>query len=743
MPSLKGKIRKLTASKISTVDNAEIFAWDKWLRMPVSEIWEVKPLFSRLGKTEDIVLSISPPESSGFKCSIAKVKTYKSSKKISSFKSRSNMVFFQFGKTTSHNISIKFKHELEEIFSAVVISRQGDVQLKTEGPQNKPAAVQLSPSITDIPFQLSYMHSTGDGKISSTEDVDFGFGNFQAVNYETNLSVEDSKEINYNIELPDVIDYLSRLLPKIYKISLLSTFEEMIAGVDSFLIKIDLLDSLPATYQSSFNNISVPDFYFSSLKNEMISTVDKKIYIEKLSPLNVHFDKIYFPEMLSDNKAASSDLSPQFYFTLGVKGKDIFTYAVGNADHLLQPKSKKASIKIKAPAAAPVIKQPTPGRDKTQLSGVKIIDNWIDLDKEQKLEYEQELFHAQSQIWDIYQTGNPYRLQAKVFTLIHQLKQILNFSSKGNSSIKSRLLLSQLKTLQSSGEKAIIFSQYDKFGTQKLSDILNAAGIKFVSCLPGAFQNELDDNVKKFEKDSSITALLMAAKAVPPKIHLKAFNAAIHFDQWWVPVSQWQLEDKIINGNDSAVRIVNYFTKDTIDETIKAKLEQHGLLNKNMVEFVGADSFSKLLTENDWFDIFKLQPEKKNKEIQEKISPGDFLKLSDEIIMEKTALLLGSIGFKNISGWSRSEKDYSIIKGSYLKKGQPHEMTGLYFHDMAVPEENSLNEIIDSEAKAKDEKLFIFCPYKKFKSIQPPVRESASIVDSSALFNYLRIFRII
>ena len=95
MSTLKNKIRKLTASKISTVDNAEIFAWDKWLRIPSHDSMEIKPMFSTLCKTDMIDLNIQSPDTSRFKISIRKVKTYKSSQKLYNFKSRSNLVFFQ------------------------------------------------------------------------------------------------------------------------------------------------------------------------------------------------------------------------------------------------------------------------------------------------------------------------------------------------------------------------------------------------------------------------------------------------------------------------------------------------------------------------------------------------------------------------------------------------------------------------------------------------------------------------
>ena len=739
MSTLKNKIRKLTASKISTVDNAEIFAWDKWLRIPSHDSMEIKPMFSTLCKTDMIDLNIQSPDTSRFKISIRKVKTYKSSQKLYNFKSRSNLVFFQFDKTSSHNLPVKFNQELKQIFSAVITNEPDSVILKVEVQQKKPAAKQLNPVIMSIPVGISYLGKTG--KTYSTNNVDFSFRINKSEDYKTAIRVTSSEGIEYKIDSPQVIDYLSRLLPKVYKISLLDTFEEIKSGVKNFLIKVDLLDEPPKIHQTLFDSISAAGFAAFHFKNEISSSIDKRIYIEKLSPLYVHFDKIYFPELLNaETSTFSSQNNIDFRFLL--PEKNLFTHSVESVNDLLQPKLKTAKKKENTTLINSALPLHSPYKSKDQFAGIERIDYWIELDKEQRLEYDQEFFHAQNQIWDIYQTGNPYRLQAKVFTLIHQLKQILNFSSKAKSSKKSEFLLNQLNSMKISGQKAVVISQYDKYGTQKLTEIFNSTEIKFISCLPGIPQNELESSIKKFEKDESITVLLMAAKALPAKVQLNNFNAVIHFDQWWVPVSQWQLEDKLINGNKSNFRIINYFTKDTIDTAIKAKLDEYGLLNKNIVETVGADSFSKLLNENDWFDIFKLQPDKKNKELNEKISLNDFVKLPVDIVLERLNLLLSNLGFKNISYNKDDVESFFILRGSYLRKGQQSELTAFYFNGNKIPDGKTINELLENKVNNKTGKVFCISLNKDFKVSEIPP-ESISLINNQTLFNYLRIFRIV
>ncbi len=743
MSNIKNKIRKLTAAKISNVENAEIFAWDKWLRMPSWESKEIRPLFSKLDKTDKIDLNILSPDTTDYKISLSKVKTFKSSHKIYSFKTRSNLVFFQFGKTSSYNVPVKFSNELKQIFSAVIVNEKNSVLLKVDGRQKKPTDRQLNPAIMNFPVNISYLTKWKNGKNFSTRNIDFGFHLAEPKDHINFIKAVDPILIDYNISAPAVIDYLSRLLPKVYKISLLNTFEEIKSGLNNFLIKVDLLDNIPGTYTASFENISRADIYSYHFKNEICSSVDKKIYIEKLSPLNVHFNKIYFPELLSEERTTISSSFKNFNQGFNTSVRNFSASDSEEFYQMLQPKTNRIKETKKFKLENLVANKSVPKQTPDQSSGIERIDNWIDLDKDQKLEYDQEFFHAQNQIWDIYQTGNPYRLQAKVFTLMHQLKQILNFPSKANASIKSNILLEQIFSMRNSNQKAVVFSQYDKFGSQKLSEIFNNADIKYISCLPGTPQNELEAGFRKFEKDETITVLLIAAKALPAKVQLRNFNTVIHFDQWWVPVSQWQLEDKLINGNKPPLKIINYFTKDTIDVSIKSKLDEYGLLNKNIVETIGADSFSKLLNENDWFDMFRLQPDKKNKELNEKISFVDFLKLPEENILEKINLLLTNLGFRNVSYDNKSEDQFFRLKAGYQKKGQLFELAAFYFYGDKPPDHKSIQNLVNGIPDAKTGKVFIISLNKDFNNQQKTFPENISLIDAQTLFNYLRVFRLI
>jgi hypothetical protein len=97
----------------------------------------------------------------------------------------------------------------------------------------------------------------------------------------------------------------------------------------------------------------------------------------------------------------------------------------------------------------------------TNLPSVIRNDYWLNLDHEQSQEYENTLLQGRKRINDLVKGGNPFIIQSNIFTLVHQIKQLGNFSTHKEISPKSDLLLDQMESIIASGQKSIIFSQYD------------------------------------------------------------------------------------------------------------------------------------------------------------------------------------------------------------------------------------------------------------------------------------------
>jgi hypothetical protein len=236
---------------------------------------------------------------------------------------------------------------------------------------------------------------------------------------------------------------------------------------------------------------------------------------------------------------------------------------------------------------------------------------WIDLEKEHRDEFLQALFHAKNSLQDIQATGNPFRFQSQLFFYIHQLNQSSNFPADNIDSKKSKLLLNHINSIKSHSKKAIIFSQYDKAGIQKLSTLFEREGISYRKYSQGMTPTALTRAIIDFEKDASITALLADTQIIKAQPYIGYAPYIIHFDQWWTPVLKWDLENRIKNFADKPITILNYFTINTLDERIQSLLLTKGMLDRKASGNIGADAFSKILSEEEWSKIFELEKVKK------------------------------------------------------------------------------------------------------------------------------------
>ena len=199
-----------------------------------------------------------------------------------------------------------------------------------------------------------------------------------------------------------------------------------------------------------------------------------------------------------------------------------------------------------------------------QLPEINESEFWLDMDKDHQEEFDQTFFHSKNSLQNILETGNPFRFQSQLFYYIHQLNQVSNFSSDSIDSIKTRLLLSHIRSLKSHNKRAIVFSQYDKAGIQKLVALLRRENINFKKYSQGMGQNELSNAVAEFEGDKSANIFLADSQVMKTKTQLVYAPYIIYFDQWWAPISRWDMEKKIHDKFNKPITVLNYFTKNNI-----------------------------------------------------------------------------------------------------------------------------------------------------------------------------------
>ncbi len=308
---------------------------------------------------------------------------------------------------------------------------------------------------------------------------------------------------------------------------------------------------------------------------------------------------------------------------------------------------------------------------------------WTAVDKDQKMEYDISLFDGKNGIIDIYKTGNPYRLQSKILMVLHNLNQVCNFYSDKEESPKSRLLLHHLETIAARKKKAVIFTQYDKQGVRKIAGLLGKRNINFVVFKRGMNNAEIREVEKIFTNDDSVSVLIADSHANGIRLANLRTDYIVHFDRWWIPAAQWQIDREIISARkkaDEPLVIYNYLTKNLIEEKIIRLLYEKGLLEPAIFDTYGIDKFNRLITGEEWLKMFDLAVEKKAEEenySQLEMSDG-LKKLTHEGRIKVIAKFFGTLGYEEIKIFNSDECSCCRkIEATYSSKGIGFEMAAV------------------------------------------------------------------
>lgn len=375
-------------------------------------------------------------------------------------------------------------------------------------------------------------------------------------------------------------------------------------------------------------------------------------------------------------------------------------------------------------------------------------DYWVQMDPDQRLEYEKALESGREKIYDLVQAGNPFLVQSNVFTLIHQLTQIGNFHGKHESSAKSELLLHHVRSIQKSGKQVFLYSQYDRQGTQRLEKLFIKNKIKYVLYQTGISLKEMQDAIKNFARDKSITVFLAGMKAINSKINLANVPYLIHFDQWWSPVTTWQAEERINSGANEHVNlklfVYNYFIKNSIDEKIQLKLIEKGLDNKNLFDLLSSEGMYSLISNEDWLEVLELVEPKDPSEINAlKKSQLDYIvNLTTDDFSHKVKAFIGRIGYKNAGFKTAFNPDEVRIYASAMKNSSEVKAAVQCLNMKVVPK-RIVKEFVDSLV-TKTEKIFVFTTGEfDQKLTDNPGDERIELVDKHRIANYLNMFNLV
>lgn len=232
---------------------------------------------------------------------------------------------------------------------------------------------------------------------------------------------------------------------------------------------------------------------------------------------------------------------------------------------------------------------------------------WLQLDEDQRKAYK---IAEQLGIREIEELGGRVT-KIHIFSLITKLKQICNFAPSKETSAKTDELLDLIEQIKESGQKVLVFSQYDIEGVSKLERLLRPFGVSVLKgSMPEANRHAA---ITLFKKDPNVCILLATIKTGGVGLTLTEASYVIHFDHWWNPALMWQADDRVHRSGQksSQVNIYSFWIQDTIEERIHHILKQKGLLFDEVINGLSIDAVDDMISTEEWLGILGIKVDAK------------------------------------------------------------------------------------------------------------------------------------
>ncbi len=236
----------------------------------------------------------------------------------------------------------------------------------------------------------------------------------------------------------------------------------------------------------------------------------------------------------------------------------------------------------------------------------------LDLDEEQDAAYRLAEAGIRDELNGILARGERVTKQ-HIFAKLNLLKQICNFAPHKFTSPKTDSLKERIEEVIESGSKVIVFSQYVEEGVSKLEKILTPYGIAKI--VGGQTDINRNYEIQKFKKNPKIPILIASVRSGGEGLNLTEASYVVHFDHWWNPAVKWQAEDRVHRrGQTRGVNVYSYWMRDTVDDRIRSKLKEKGILFDNVVDGLAEEGINNLISDAEWLEILGV----KNLEVTKK-----------------------------------------------------------------------------------------------------------------------------
>lgn len=195
-----------------------------------------------------------------------------------------------------------------------------------------------------------------------------------------------------------------------------------------------------------------------------------------------------------------------------------------------------------------------------------------------------------------------FKRQGLILQMILALKQICNHPTqylKDNNmdstlSGKTEMLLDLLRSIVGSGEKVLIFTQFQEMGELLQYFIHEAMGEDVMFYHGGCTLKQRKLMIERFQNKHADKIFILSLKAAGTGLNLTAANHVIHYDLWWNPAVEAQATDRVYRiGQHRNVQVYRFITKNTFEERIDAMIQEKRRL-ADLTVSVGENWIGKL-----------------------------------------------------------------------------------------------------------------------------------------------------
>src|SRR5439155_20631641 len=161
-------------------------------------------------------------------------------------------------------------------------------------------------------------------------------------------------------------------------------------------------------------------------------------------------------------------------------------------------------------------------------------------------------------------------------------------ATQTNRSGKAMRLITMLEEVLSTGEKALIFTQFRQMGhllTAMIQRELNCEALFLHGGTPAAKRQHLIDRFQMLDAGTSgAPVFVLSLKAGGVGLNLTAANHVFHYDRWWNPAVENQATDRAFRiGQTRTVHVHKFVCLGTLEERIDQMIEQKTELARNII----------------------------------------------------------------------------------------------------------------------------------------------------------------